>query len=141
MLVRLLYASRSTSPMRPDMLSAILRKSTHNNAAVGITGLLCHTDTTFLQVLEGGRGAVSTLYQRIASDPQHEAVTLMTYDEILERDFAGWSMGRVDVGRLNPSLILKYSTTASLDPYAMSGRVALALLKELVETASVACVS
>ena len=141
MLVRLLYVSRSTSPLGPEILTGILRKSTHNNAAVGITGLLCHTESTFLQVLEGGRDEVSALYHRIGRDPQHEAVTLMTYDEIVERDFAGWSMGRVDVGRLNPSLILKYSTSATLDPYAMSGKVALALLKELVETASVGCLS
>ncbi len=141
MLVRLLYVSRSTSPLRQETLAAILRKSTQNNAAVGITGLLCHTDSTFLQVLEGGRDEVSALYRRIVADAQHEAVTLLTYEDIDERDFAGWSMGRVDVQRLNPSLILKYSTKASLDPYAMPGKVALALLKELVQTASVACLS
>ena len=38
---------------------------------------------------------------------------------------------------LNPALLLKYSATARLDPYAMSGAVALALLDELVATASI----
>jgi hypothetical protein len=139
MLVRLMYASRAAQPVRSDMLTAILRKSTQNNGASGVTGLLCHTDSVFLQVLEGGRDAVSALYNRIARDPQHQGVTLLLYEEIVERSFAGWSMGRVDMTRLNPALVLKYSETAGLDPYAMSGPVALMLLDELVATAQVTC--
>jgi hypothetical protein len=140
MLVRLLYASRATSPIRPELLAAILRKSTHNNAALGVTGLLCHTDDVYLQVLEGGRSAVSSLYNRIAQDPQHRDVTLLTYREMAERNFAGWTMGQVNMSRLNPALVLKYSETSTLDPYTMSGAVALALLNELVRTASVTCI-
>ena len=137
MLVRLLYASRATSPIRPDVLAAIVKKSTRNNAALGITGLLCHTDDIYVQVLEGGREAVSTLYNRIARDPQHRDVTLLVYRQVTERHFAGWTMGQVNIGRLNPALVLKYSETSTLDPYVMSGDVVLSLLGELVETASV----
>jgi hypothetical protein len=139
MLVRLLYASRATAPVRAETLATILRKSTQNNAVLGVTGLLCHTDDVYLQVLEGGRAAVSSLYNRIANDPQHRDVTLLTYREIAERNFAGWAMGQVNMGRLNPALVLKYSESPTLDPYTMSGAVALALLNELVETASVTC--
>jgi hypothetical protein len=138
MLVRLLYASRATSPIKPDLLASILKHATHANAIVGVTGLLCHTDGVFLQVLEGSRDAVSTLYNRITRDPQHTDITLLTYDEITERNFSGWAMGQVNMTRLNPALVLKYSAHTALDPYAMSGPVALALLNELVETASVA---
>ena len=139
MLVRLLYASRATTPVRPDALPTILRQAKRNNAALGVTGLLCHTDGVYLQVLEGARDAVSSLFNRIARDDRHADVTLMTYDEIDERLFAGWSMGEVDVSGLNPALVLRYSEKAALDPYAMSGDVALSLLIELVETGSVAC--
>ena len=41
------------------------------------------------------------------------------------------------MSRLNPALLLKYSETAVLDPYAVSGKVSLALFDELVATASV----
>ena len=141
MLVRLMYASRATAPIRAETLAAILRKATPNNAACGVTGVLCHTGAVYLQALEGGRNAVSSLYHRIARDPQHTDVTLLSYEETSERIFAGWSMGQVDVSRLNPALVLKYSDEATLDPYAMRGVVALALLKELVETASVTCLA
>ena len=139
MLVRLMYASRATETVRPEMLNAILKKSTHNNPAVGVTGVLCFSGEIFLQVLEGGRGPVSKLYNRIAQDPRHQDVVLLSYDEIEERSFAGWAMGQVNMSRLNPALLLKYSEAAVLDPYAVSGKVSMALFNELVATASVMC--
>ena len=139
MLVRLMYASRAIEPVRPDTLNAILKKSTQNNPASGVTGVLCFSGDIFLQVLEGGRLQVSKLYNRIAQDPRHTDVALLSYDEIEERSFAGWSMGQVNMGRLNPALLLKYSEAAVLDPYAVSGKVSMALFNELVATASVVC--
>ena len=87
----------------------------------------------------GGRAAVNRLYNRIAADPRHAEVTLLAYEEIAERRFAGWAMGQVNLARLNPALLLKYSETATLDPYAISGKAAMALFDELVATASVVC--
>ena len=139
MLVRLMYASRALEPVRPETLNAILKKSTQNNPVSGVTGVLCFSGDIFLQVLEGGRLPVSKLYNRIAQDPRHTDVVLLSYDEIDERSFAGWSMGQVNMGRLNPALLLKYSEAAVLDPYAVSGKVSMALFNELVATASVVC--
>ena len=139
MLVRLMYASRATDTLRPEVLNAILKKSTQNNPTVGVTGVLCFSGDIFLQVLEGGRSKVSRLYNRIATDPRHQDVVLLSYEEIEERSFAGWAMGQVNMGRLNPALLLKYSEAAVLDPYAVSGKVSMALFNELVATASVMC--
>ena len=91
----------------------------------------------FLQVLEGGRTAVSKLYNRIASDARHTDVVLLNFDEIDERRFSGWSMGQVNMQRLNPALLLKYSECAKLDPYAVSGKVSMALFEEMVATAAI----
>ena len=74
---------------------------------------------------------------RIAADPRHKDVELLSYEQINERRFAGWSMGQVNLTRLNPGLLLKYSASATLDPFAVSGEVSLALLDELVATASI----
>ena len=70
-------------------------------------------------------------------DSRHTQVELLSYEEIGERSFAGWSMGQVDMARLNPALMLKYSECATLDPYAVSGAVSMALFRELVATASI----
>ena len=139
MLVRLLYASRAAESVHADTLAAILKVSKEHNHAAGVTGVLCHCATSkiFMQVLEGGRGAVSALYNRIAQDPRHRVIVLLSYEEIGERSFSGWSMGQVSMSRLNPALLLKYSESAVLDPYAVPGRASLALFEELVATASV----
>jgi len=139
MLVRLLYASRAAEGVGHEELGAILRKSRQNNPHSGVTGLLCLSGGIFLQVLEGGRLQVSALYSRISNDARHRDVVLLSYDEIAERRFAGWSMGVIDLSRLNPALLLKYSESAVLDPYALSGRVSMALFDELIATASVTC--
>ena len=137
MLVRLMYASRAVPAVDQEELVAILRKSKANNPALGVTGVLCFSQGIFLQVLEGGRSAVNRLYNRIAADPRHREVTLLAYSEISERRFAGWSMGQVNMARLNPALLLKYSERPVLDPYAVSGAVSLALFEELMATASI----
>ncbi len=46
-------------------------------------------------------------------------------------------MGQVNLAKLNTSIVLKYSERPELDPYAVSGRVSLALLEELMATASI----
>ncbi|MBC7991748.1 MAG: BLUF domain-containing protein [Rhizobacter sp.] len=139
MLVRLMYASRATDSINQEALASILKKSRQNNPATGVTGVLCFSEGLFLQLLEGGRLPVSQLYNRIANDPRHRDVMLLSYEEIGERKFAGWSMGQVNLSHLNASLLLKYSETATLDPYAVSGAVSMALFNELVATASVVC--
>jgi len=137
MLVRLMYASRALPNVTQEDLTAILRKSKANNPQSGITGVLCFSQGIFLQVIEGGRGAVNKLYNQVVADPRHTDVELMIYEEIGERRFAGWAMGQVNMARLNPALMLKYSETATLDPYSVSGKVSMALFEELVATASV----
>jgi Sensors of blue-light using FAD len=137
MLVRLMYASRAVPAVDQEELLAIVRKSKANNPALGVTGVLCFSEGIFLQVLEGGRSAVNRLYNRIASDARHSEVELLCYEEIGERRFAGWSMGQVNMSRLNPGLLLKYSERPTLDPYAVSGQVSMALFHELMATASI----
>jgi Sensors of blue-light using FAD len=139
MLVRLLYASRAAESVNADALAAIVKRSKEHNPSVGVTGVLCFCTNAhvFLQVLEGGRGAVSALYNRIAQDPRHRDVALLSYEEIGERHFSSWSMGQVNMSRLNPALVLKYFESTVLDPYAVSGKASVALFNELVATASI----
>jgi len=139
MLVRLLYASRAAASTDDDALAEIVKQSQANNHRLGVTGVLCFADGVFMQALEGGRSTVSALYHRIAQDARHRDVVLLSYQEIAERRFAGWAMGQANLSRLNPALLLKYSETATLDPYAVSGAASMALFGELVATASVVC--
>jgi hypothetical protein len=137
MLVRLLYASRAAEPVPDGLIEAIVQHARRSNPELGITGVLCHGADMFLQVLEGGRDPVNALYNRIVCDRRHRQVTLLNYEEILERRFAGWTMGQVNLAKVNSSTLLKYSERALIDPYALSGRITAALTDELIATASI----
>jgi len=137
MLVRLLYASRAATPLTSAVVDSILEQSRKNNALHGITGMLCFSEDTFLQVLEGGRDEVCELFDTIVRDPRNVGVRILSYEEIAERRFGGWTMGQVNIAKVNPSLLLKYATKASLDPFSCSGHASMALLNELIATAAV----
>ena len=137
MLVRLLYVSRDIDKNAQGAIESILEASRGHNISNGITGILCYGGDVFLQAIEGGRGAVNTLYNHIAKDARHKDVVLLHYQEIRERRFGGWTMGQVNLSKLNTSIVLKYSERPEFDPYAVSGDVSLALLEELMATASI----
>lgn len=136
MLVRLLYVSRSTAEIASDTES-ILLSSRKNNPPIGITGILCYGGGMYLQAIEGSRDAVNGLFTRISRDPRHHDVVILQYEEITERRFSGWTMGQVNLSKVNASIVLKYSALPELDPYSVSGKVSMALLEELMASACI----
>ena len=137
MLVRLLYVSRAVEKDSNKAIESILESSRQHNLGNGITGVLCYGGGVFLQAIEGGREAVNKLYNHIVEDARHTDVVLLHYEEISERRFGGWTMGQVNLSKLNTSIVLKYSERPEFDPYGVSGKVSLALLEELMATASI----
>lgn len=138
MLVRLLYVSRAVDKdCSKSAIESILEVSRAHNLHNGITGVLCYGGGVFLQAIEGGRDSVNRLYNHIVEDKRHSDVVLLHYEEISERRFGGWTMGKVNLSKLNTSIVLKYSERPEFDPYSVSGKVSLALLEELMATASI----
>jgi hypothetical protein len=137
MLVRLLYASRATHPITPAAHESILAQSRAHNPKLGITGVLCYSDDVFIQVLEGGRDEVCELYNTIVRDERHQSVRILSFEEIRERRFGNWTMGQVNLAKVNPSLLLKYGERAELNPFVRSGQASMALLDELISAALV----
>lgn len=137
MLVRLLYASRANDDNRAAAIESIMMQSRTHNPQRGITGVLCYGGDIFMQVLEGGRMEVNQLYGFITRDPRHRDVVILKFEEITERRFSGWTMGHVNIDKINPTVLLKYSARPVLDPYSVSGEVSMALLEELISTAAI----
>jgi len=137
MLVRLLYVSRALDPNDTQATQSILDSAREHNMSNGITGILCYGGGIYLQAIEGGRQPINELYGHIVRDQRHKDVVLLDYEEITERRFGGWTMGQVNLTKLNTSIVLKYSEKPELDPYSVSGAVSLALLEELMLTASI----
>ena len=137
MLVRLLYASRASTPLIASVQESILEQSRARNPRLGITGILCYSEDLFIQVLEGGRDEVCELYNTIVRDDRHQHVRLLSFEEIRERRFGGWTMGQVNLAKVNPSLLLKYGERPELSPFDCSGQATMALLEELIASSLV----
>lgn len=135
MLVRLIYASRVHPDLTPSDIDHILARSHANNARDGVTGALCYTGGVFLQCLEGGRRAVNEVYHRIAGDPRHTDPAILSFSQIVAREFGDWAMGYVAHTADNRALFLKYCPLPQFDPYTMSAASVEALLQELMGVA------
>lgn len=137
MMVRLVYVSRAEAVTDRRLIDAIINRAKSHNPAHGISGVLCYTGNVFMQVLEGGRDAVSRLFADITRDPRHRDVTLIEFTEITERQFANWTMGEVNLDKVNPSVLLRHSELPTFDPYQLNGRACAALLEDLLSSAAV----
>ena len=92
-LERLVYCSRARIDTASlQAISEILGVSQRNNARDGLTGALAINDGWFLQVLEGSTPAIDSLLRRLAGDPRHADVEVLSRRPVSGRLFADWSM-------------------------------------------------
>ncbi|MEM6422540.1 MAG: BLUF domain-containing protein [Pseudomonadota bacterium] len=100
----LMYLSRSLVDPEGLEMREIALSSQRNNARRGLTGFLYYDCDTFLQVLEGPRAEVESVYDAIKRDSRHDRIHLIASHPILQRAFGGWSMGLYD-GALDGGLL------------------------------------
>ncbi|MEM9500283.1 MAG: BLUF domain-containing protein [Pseudomonadota bacterium] len=94
MLSQHLYISTAPSLSREEV-DAILASSARNNPENGITGLLLYNGRNFLQLLEGEEDSLKALMLRIANDPRHTGVSVLSHKSIQQRVCPDWAMKRV----------------------------------------------
>lgn len=96
-IVELVYASRAAftpvggGGVEPEV-SRILSQSRRNNPRHNVGGVLCYSDGHFFQCLEGAANDVEAVYRRIATDPRHQDLKLLSRRPVGERRFKTWSM-------------------------------------------------
>ncbi len=115
MLVRTLYISRNSGPQTSTVTGSILKTALVFNKVHGITGVLCQGTGFFIQMLEGDRSVVSSLYARILNDKRHKDVEIVSFEEIKDRKFKQWSMALIDLSDTDPMVVLQHP---EFDPYA-----------------------
>lgn len=93
---RLIYKSRSVTPVGWDLIHEILDPSEENNRRAGITGALVASKTHFLQVLEGAESDVLETFDRIKQDERHAQINVFSQRAALQRLFPSWAM--LDIG-------------------------------------------
>jgi hypothetical protein len=96
---KILYSSVATVEIDQHELETILQVSRRNNEPSQLTGMLLHHPATqlypatFIQVLEGERDVLEAAYARIAEDPRHTDLKLLSSRATDRRLFGSWSMG------------------------------------------------
>ncbi len=107
-LVQLIYVSDLVNQNEAE-LGPILESAVRHNREDGITGMLLYSGGNFLQVLEGERSKVLGTYERICLDPRHRNITVLTEEEVPERQFSNWSMGYKQLGEKDIARFPKYA--------------------------------
>lgn len=88
----LTYVSRQSHVISDKDLKELLQKSRSNNHELDVTGMLIYFDGIFIQYLEGKAAHVDYIFEKIAKDKRHHAVTELDSGTNNERAFSDWSM-------------------------------------------------
>lgn len=88
----LLYMSVSPEGFTQTALEELLIVSREKNKRSEITGMLVYFEHEFMQLLEGEKEAVQSLFQTILEDPRHKSVEVFYEGDIENRAFSDWSM-------------------------------------------------
>jgi hypothetical protein len=95
-LARVIYRSHSLLPQSVGAahvgVTEILIAARRNNGKTGVTGVLLFDGVHFMQALEGERGEVEHVYERIAQDLRHEDIELLECKPITERGYQAFPM-------------------------------------------------
>jgi len=103
-----------------------------NNSKTTLTGILHYNGEDFIQVLEGSRADVSQTFIRIAGDPRHQKMLLMSFVDVRERLFPGWSMGLHEgMNERTRAIFLRYFATDKIDPSQASVESLLDVLQDI----------
>lgn len=101
-LERVVYCSKARIDTTSlQAISELLGVSQRNNAREGLTGALAVNEGWFLQVIEGPAPALDRLLRRLADDPRHSEVEVVSRRPVPGRLFPDWSM---IAARITPDL-------------------------------------
>lgn len=89
----LIYVSLADHAMAQDELRDLLTRARDFNRTHGITGLLVYRNREFMQLIEGERDALLSLYERIEHDARHRQMYRIWDGPIAARSCDDWAMG------------------------------------------------
>lgn len=110
MLHELIYTSFATIEMDENDLANLLERSREKNVRLNISGLLVSYKREFIQLLEGEKSDIFSLYETICKDERNQQNQLLWDGEIEERSFTDWSMAFLNVKDIDKSKLKAYST-------------------------------
>jgi hypothetical protein len=132
---RLIYKSRVTRELDWPVIEDILHHSAANNSLAEVTGFLLATRNHFLQVLEGRFEDVNETFFRIARDPRHARIQLLSFEVVDARLFESWAMKGIGILDANTDLarqlIAKYGEQDGDVRFPLESWLALSLIYDI----------
>ena len=138
-LFRLLYRSdcdlTGSDPAVREAAFLIADHASERNAAIGVSGALMFIGHVFVQVLEGRRAAVESVFERICRDHRHRNLVLLDFVAVEHRLFDGWSMVAFE-GDRNLATLFPGPSEAATPAYrnSVSASAAAQTMRDLLET-------
>jgi hypothetical protein len=90
---RIIYLSTASHFLEKEEIDSLLKQSCEFNLENDITGILLYVDGDFIQVLEGNKSIICSLFEKIQNDKRHKGVICVINRAIQQRQFSDWSMG------------------------------------------------
>ena len=131
LLTRLVYISRAVGPQTTTVTTQILETARAFNKSHNLTGVLCQGKGLYVQVLEGERSIVNSLYRRIVADNRHTDTEVVSFTDIPARQFQSWSMALVSLNIDDPMVSMKHP---EFDPYSATSPAILSLINDLLSS-------
>lgn len=127
-LYQLIYQSKEAKPLTNSDFESLLTVARRNNTDQNITGCLFYNGGWLLQVLEGDKYAIDSLYSKIKQDKRHKDCNLFYAEPIEKRVFSKWTMGMINLETVRDS---KYFELKSAMERFESGDIAIPLAIKL----------
>ena len=129
---QLIYVSRPSHELDPEVITDILTVSTKKNFENSISGILICDGEYFVQCFEGDEKAVNQLYANICKDNRHYDIKLLGIIDIDHKDFENWEMDYINSKKDINKAIQELTVHHHCTPYEFTFLEAKAVLKRLV---------
>jgi len=112
MVYQLIYTSSATPSLDDFALREIAQSSSFNNQQIGVTGLLLFHEGSILQVLEGDKESVLSIYDIVKRDKRHAGCMVLSTRTAEHREFSDWFMGYKNIsGRVGSEALFALNRT------------------------------
>ena len=132
----LIYMSSATKYLSEEEINTLLVQARHFNIQHGITGVLLYIEGDFLQVLEGRKETIDSLFENIKRDKRHKSVIVVYEGNKIKRQFPDWSMGFHSSTYEMLRNILGFEDLNKRDLLNIEDKTAMTLLNTFIKTHS-----
>jgi len=89
---QLSYSSKASQEITDKGIESILESARKRNRVLGVTGCLVFHKFSFVQIIEGNKSNIKSLFEEIRLDNRHCDVRVLWEGEAKERNFSDWNM-------------------------------------------------